>query len=149
MRSHVVLLARTSDNRYLAIKHGKHYVLPDSNAFGQLDWPRHDAKKLAQKLLQSISYGVLHGTVVNTHKFVATRESYRGVEIAFDDSLWPVLQRVVAFRSHELDRPFFDVKLVSKNELDLLGVESAHMLAAATDTILPETAQSSCASPTE
>lgn len=162
MRSHVVLLARTPDHRYVVVKQGRNFVLPDS--VGQLEWHRHDAKKVAQKLLSNVSYGVLTGTVARSIKFVATKESYRGIEIVFDESLWPILQRVVAFRSHELDRPVTEVRLVTSANLDLLTVESAHMLAqmsqmaaadthtspdTTTDTTGSETGQSSCASPTE
>jgi hypothetical protein len=158
MRSHVVLLARTPDHRYVVVKQGRNFVLPDS--VGQLEWHRHDAKKVAQKLLSTVSYGVLTGTVARSIKFVATKESYRGIEIVFDESLWPILQRVVAFRAHELDRPVTEVRLVTSANLDLLTVESAHMLSqmaetapdttdTTTDTTGSETGQSSCASPTE
>lgn len=166
----MVLLARTPDHRYVVVKRGRNFVLPDS--VGQLEWHRHDAKKVAQKLLSTVSYGVLTGTVARSIKFVATKESYRGIEIVFDESLWPILQRVVAFRSHELDRPVTEVRLVTSANLDLLTVESAHMLSqmatakdaspdttmdtnmdttadTTTDTTGSETGQSSCASPTE
>lgn len=116
------------NGKFLVVRDGRHYVFPDSVLHGKLEWNRSDAKRLAVKLLEHVTKGVMTGDAQVSDKVFGMKETHRAVSVQSSlDSLFPVLERVLKHRVRHAE-PTLDVRLVTVSDIDILSIESAHVL---------------------
>lgn len=130
MRSHVLCVA-SQNGKYFVVRDGRYYVFPDSVLHGKLDWNRSDAKRLAVKLLEHATHGVVTGEAQEIEKVFGMKETHRAVSVTADlDTLFPILQRVQKYWKKELDAQLesLDARLVTLADIDVLSIEGAHIL---------------------